>query len=318
MSTLSAQWAVGAVTSVLRGIAQIFFIADWRTGAFITAGVALYDPMAAGFMILGAIAQILGSWAEQENPEDRREGIAGFNGALIGVVSWTLSPSIQVAFLLTMLGGFAVASIFRLFERIFSHPVLARVGFPVSTAPFCLLATGMFLLIPVHPPAADPTSTGDTFGGLGLGILNGFAEVVLADGPLTGLLILIGLVIGAPIGAATGLIGCVVATVAAEFLVGPNDASTGMLTYSAVLTAIALGSVFLSSRPIGERLAWALAGALLSVGVTMVMRDIHGPVFTWPFLVSMWVVMGFVTFVHSRRGRETAASVPTAVRVPQS
>lgn len=299
---------LNGVAAVLRAIGQIFFIADWRTGAFITAGVAVYSPTAAVFMVVGAIAQILGSWAEKEDPEDRREGVAGFNGALIGVVSWVLAPTVQVAILLTVLGGFAVAPIFRLVERIFAHPVLARIGFPVSTAPFCLLATGMFLLMPVHPAAADPTSIDDAFGGFGLGILNGFAEVVLADGPLTGLLILIGLLIGAPINALTGIIGCVVATMAAELLVGPNDASTGMFTYSAILTAIALGSVFLSSRSVGERLAWALAGALLSVGVTMVMRNIHGPVYTWPFLVSMWVVMGFAAFAHSRKKPGTVAA----------
>ncbi|WP_158268478.1 urea transporter [Corynebacterium liangguodongii] len=92
-----------------------------------------------------------------------------------------------------MCGGFATVIVFQLVERAFSTPALARIGLPVSTAPFCLLASAMFFLIPAQSAGPGPTSDAGAVEGLGLGVLNGFAEVVLADGPLTGALILAGM-----------------------------------------------------------------------------------------------------------------------------
>ncbi|MGV0423037.1 hypothetical protein ACUY28_06365 [Corynebacterium sanguinis] len=40
MSALNMRTPAGAVAPVLRGVSQIFFIADWRTGLLVTAGVA--------------------------------------------------------------------------------------------------------------------------------------------------------------------------------------------------------------------------------------------------------------------------------------
>ena len=81
MSALSMHTPAGAVAPVLRGVSQIFFIADWRTGLLITAGVAVYNPLAAIFMLLGAAAQEVGAWAMGQDRQTRSEGIAGFNGA---------------------------------------------------------------------------------------------------------------------------------------------------------------------------------------------------------------------------------------------
>ncbi|EEI16891.1 urea transporter [Corynebacterium lipophiloflavum] len=298
MSAMSMRTPAGAVAPLLRGVSQIFFIADWRTGLLITAGVAVYNPLAAIFMLLGAAAQELGAWAMGQDRHVRREGIAGFNGALVGVVSWLLAPTIASGALLAVCGGFATVIVFELVERAFNTPALARIGLPVSTAPFCLLASAMFFLIPAQSAGPGPTSDGGVFEGFGLGVLNGFAEVVLADGPLTGALILAGVALGAPAVAGFGLLGAFIATAAADLVVGVEPASTGLMTYSGVLTAMALGAVVPVSSPLKSRVAWAAAGVLVSVALTLALRGGYVPTFTWPFLLSMWVVLAAAAAVR--------------------
>lgn len=298
MSALSIRTTAGIFAPILRGVAQIFFIADWRTGLLITAGVATFNPLAALFMLLGAAAQEAGAWAMGQDLRTRRDGVAGFNGALVGVVSWMFAPTLAAAVLLTLVGGFATVIVFRIVERLFSAPALAGIGLPVSTAPFCLLASAMFFLIPTHTPGPELTSGSGPFEGLGLGVLNGFAEVVLVDGPLAGALILAGLALGAPVVAGFGLLGAVVATTSAEVFFGVETASTGVMTYSGVLAAMALGAVVPVSTPLAQRVGWAVAGALASLAFTVVLSSDEVPTFTWPFLLATWVILAATTRRH--------------------
>ncbi len=301
MSALNMRTPAGAVAPVLRGVSQIFFIADWRTGLLVTAGVAAYNPVAALLMLLGAAAQEVGAWAMGQDRQTRSEGIAGFNRALVGVVSWLVAPTIASGVLLAVCGGFATVVVFGLVERAFSAPALARIGLPVSTAPFCLLASAMFLLIPTQSAGTGPTSDGGVIEGFGLGVLNGFAEVVLADGPLTGALILAGVALGAPAVAGFGLLGAVIATAAADVVVGIEPAWTGLMTYPGVLTAMALGAVVPVASSLKSRVGWAAAGVLVSVALTAALRSDSLPTFTWPFLFSTWVVLAAAAVGRCRR-----------------
>nr|WP_186365358.1 urea transporter [Corynebacterium sanguinis] len=212
-----------------------------------------------------------------------------------------MAPAIASGVLLAVCGGFATVVVFGLVERAFSAPALARIGLPVSTAPFCLLASAIFLLIPTQSAGAGPTSDGGVIEGFGLGVLNGFAEVVLADGPLTGALILAGVALGAPAVAGFGLLGAVIATAAADVVVGIEPASTGLMTYSGVLTAMALGAVVPVVSSLKSRVGWAAAGVLVSVALTAALRSDSLPTFTWPFLFSTWVVLAAAAVGRCRR-----------------
>ncbi|MGS1092276.1 urea transporter [Corynebacterium sanguinis] len=175
-----------------------------------------------------------------------------------------MAPTIASGVLLAVCGGFATVVVFGLVERAFSAPALARIGLPVSTAPFCLLASAIFLLIPTQSAGAGPTSDG--------GVIEGF-----------------------------GLLGAVIATAAADVVVGIEPASTGLMTYSGVLTAMALGAVVPVASSLKSRVGWAAAGVLVSVALTAALRSDSLPTFTWPFLFSTWVVLAGAAVGRCRR-----------------
>lgn len=283
--------AVRPLHTLAVGIGQIFFTPHWIAGVLITAGVAAYNPVAAVFLVLGCVVQTCASWALETDAGDRREGLAGFNGALVGVAAWSLAGTSASAVLLTALGACAAAALYAAVGRLFSLPALRASGLPVSTAPFCITASAMFLMLPDREPAVAPTFVEGPLAGLGLGVLNGFAEVVLADGPLAGALILAGVALAAPRAAGFGALGAVVATATAAIFMGAGEASTGLYTYPAILTAMALGAIFWTNRPGSARAGAAVAGAVLSVALTWAMGQLGGPIYTWPFLLAMWAIM---------------------------
>lgn len=73
----------------------------------------------------------------------------------------------------------------------------------------------------------------------------------------------------------------------------------GLIGYSGVLTTIALAAVFLK----GTWQPWvaAMAGAILSVPVTFLIQDMGIPVYTWPYVITTWLVLMVVKFIPGFR-----------------
>lgn len=118
----------------------------------------------------------------------------GYSGALVGAAAALFTGFSWLAVSLTIIGAFACVAIHEGLRRLFGTSYLQRYGLPVSTAPFCLVASVIFgalgRLVETSPLSS---SSGVSGLGLGLGLTNSFSEVVLADGWLSGLIILIAL-----------------------------------------------------------------------------------------------------------------------------
>ena len=99
---------------------------------------------------------------------------------------------------------------------------------------------------------------------------------------------------------AAALLGSVVGTAATLALVPAGQAAHGLGGYSPCLTAIAIGVVLL---PPGRR-AWVLAvvGSVLTVVVDRVFTAIPVPTYTWPFIVTTWLVLAVVKWRERRLG----------------
>ena len=117
-----------------------------------------------------------------------------------------------------------------------------------------------------------------------------------------GLLILAALFVGGVRTGLFGLLGSLVA-LAGALLAGDGVApvSSGLLGYSAVLVAIALGAVVWNDRPLWARLTGAVVGAGLTLALQPLLALLPLPVYTWPFLLSMWLLMLVVAAVHRHR-----------------
>lgn len=285
---------VFAVRTILRGVSQVFFLRNSLTGLLLVVGLALTDPRLAVLVVLGSTVQSAAAWiaGPRELVED---GLMGYNGALVGAaasLSMTRLNDTALSLNMTVIGALACIPVHLILRRLFETAPLRRFDLPVVTAPFCIVAGLLFgVLQPIIEPGPITTSDAAGHGSL-LGVFNAFAEVMLADGLLTGLLILVALLVGSWAIGLWGLLGAVLALLLGLLITGDMiPVSTGLIGYSAVLAAIALGGVFTAGRPAGQRLLCVVVGVILAVALRWVLDPTPLPTYTWPFLIAMWAVL---------------------------
>ncbi len=287
--------------SVLRGVSQILFIEHAVSGVLILLGLTLVDARFAALVLLGSAIQSATGWAAGRR-EDVRHGLMGYNGALVGAAAGLHTGYTVLSVLLTVMGAAACVGVHALLERSFSSRPLRRFSLPVATAPFCIVADVIFGIVgQVADPPALTTAAGLP-AAVALGLGNSFSEVLLADGLWCGALILAALAVASPTAAAFGLGGAAAATVITVLIRDTEQASTGLHGYSAVLVAIAFGSLLWTDRSLRIRTLGALAGVVLALVIQPVLSPLPVPVFTWPFLLAMWwlLVLTHLLFPHRR------------------
>lgn len=217
------------MTNIARGISQIFFINNPITGALIAVALAVVDLRLALLVVLGATVQTLGAYVMRFDEDIINNGMMGYNGALVGAAAALFTGFSWLAVSLTIIGAFACVAIHEGLRRLFGTSYLQRYGLPVSTAPFCLVASVIFgalgRLVETSPLSS---SSGVSGLGLGLGLTNSFSEVVLADGWLSGLIILVALFIGSWQIGLWGLVGAVIAVAITSGMHGVTEVSTGL------------------------------------------------------------------------------------------
>ena len=114
-------------------------------------------------------------------------------------------------------------------------------------------------------------------------------QVYFLPTPVSGLLILVGIAIANRVSAAYAVLGSVVAIVVAEILgVDNNILFNGLYGFSPVLTAIALGCVFIQSNFI-----YALIGIVVTVFIQASLYSITAafavPTFTSAYVLCMYL-----------------------------
>lgn len=269
-----------AARSVLRGFSQIFLAEHAFTGLIILAAMALSDWRLAALAAVGGLVQSALAWALLIDALPR--GLMGYNGALVGAAAAASGAPLQVALPLTVAGAAAVIPLQKAFDR------LPRI--PAVTAPFCIVAGLLFGPLQGQWETQPPVSSAALGTGLFRGLLDGFSEVVLADGILPGLLILAALFVASPqvggfalLGSALGLGLALVAHPSVETV------STGLFNYSAVLISIAVGTVFWPKAGWGARVTGASIGVALTIAIQWAMSGLPVPTYTWPFVLAAWI-----------------------------
>jgi urea transporter len=140
-----ASYSGKAWLGMLEGVAQVYLIGSWISGAIILLGLAINSRWSAFFAVLGAVtATVIAIWfgAGAKNAE---AGIWAFNGVLTAIAlgSVLYRPSAEVA----VYALFGVA--FTVIVQAGLSTILAPLGVPTLTAPF-VFATWLFLLPKRH------------------------------------------------------------------------------------------------------------------------------------------------------------------------
>lgn len=283
----------------IRGLSQIFFISNPWTGLLILLAVAYGSPMAAFLFLLGSVVQTFTAHFMGLR-DDAANGLQGYNGALVGAAAMAHVGSPGEAILLTVLGALACVPVHQLLAALFSSRPLAPLALPVLTAPFCIIATGIFTLLPATAGGTlDITS--EPLTAVALGISNSFAEVDLEEGWIAGVIVFVALLIGSRAIAGFGLFGATIGVLVGLVVLGPEHVSSGLLSYSALLAAAGVSAVFLADRPLPWRIGVAIAAALLTLPLVLLLSTLGSPVLTWPFVLSTWIVLFVIRRAQAKR-----------------
>lgn len=294
---------------VLRGVGQVVFCNSALSGALITGGLCIGDPYLAGLALAGSASATATAHAAGIDKGAIRDGLMGYNGALVGCAFSVFLPyTIELQALATVTGSAASAVLAQKLGT-WTAPV------PQWTLAFNITALAALALVQPFAEAqtedAQQSEESDTELGVAdwcAGLLSGISQIFVVNKPLAGLVILGGIASISPLAAAATLMGSLIGLVVGAAVGGdPNDLKAGIWGYNPALTALAVSIFFV---PLGQPfMALACGGAavttLIFVGMKAVTAStIQAPCLTLPFcaVASACFLMGgrHAGLVHAR------------------
>lgn len=307
-AALCARSRIAAVTdAVLRGCSQVMFQNNPLTGLlfFIAIFVGAWEeglPQVAFGCLLGTAAATLSAAWLVDDRAALRTGLYGYNGCLVGAALPTfLLPSAWLWI------GVIFSSAISVIVTVGLNRLLRTWKIAALTAPFVLTTwTVLLASYPFShlrhvrlPPAAIPAD-GAVFNPhpdlaeVLSGALHGVSQVFLCSSVSGGVLLLLGLAVSSPRAMALGFFGALLAVITALAIgADPQAVFAGLYAFSAVLTAVALGSVF---NPPGRRvLIYTLLGVIFTVLVQGAFNTLLAPLgmpsLTMPFVIASWLFL---------------------------
>ena len=292
----------------LRGIGQVMFQDNPLTGAFFLAAIG-WGSYAAGAPLIavgGVVALVVATVTAQWLRVDAtalRAGLYGYNGVLVGLALATfIAPGPMLWAYLVF--GAAVSVIVMLGTANLVKPWgMSALTFPfVLTTWLLLLATYGFwglagealpaaaVVTPFEPAAAPELGLTDFV----QGVLHSVSQVFLKGSGVSALLLLAGLAVNSRAAAAFALGGAILTVITAHLFGAESDLIIGgLLGFSPVLTAIALGTVF---YPPGARVAaYAALGTVFTVvaqaALNVALTPLAIPALTAPFVLVSWLFL---------------------------
>ena len=291
----------------LRGCAQVMFQNNPLTGLLFFAAifVGAYgegNPAVAFGSVLGtAVATFTGR--KLKDQKSWKAGLHGYNGCLVGAALPTFLDVTPILWLCIILG-----SVVSVIVTICIADILKTWKVAALTAPFVLVTWTMLLAsyafgglntsaLPVPNLPHDLVAlNSDLFDGIHLfnGTFFGISEVFLFSSVIGSLLLLAGLAVSSLWAAVFALGGSVLAIVTATVLQAEHaSVNNGLYAFSAVLTAIALGSTF--NKPSWRVLIYTLIGVIFTVFVQGALNTVLAPVgiptLTMPFVLASWLFL---------------------------
>lgn len=293
---------------VLRGSGQVVFMDNPYTGLlnFIAFGWGAWAGGTNWSVAIGAVVGVLVATATAHalavDAAERHAGLYGFNGLLVGAAIPTFLAATPLIWAVLVLASAASTLVTRALARL-----LQPWGIPFLTFPFVF--TTWLVLLAAYPlpglspaglpeaalPAASVADAGALPAALVVrAVLASVGQVFFVDNPVSGALFLLALALESRRAALLAALGALLA-VACALLLGADRGQVvhGLWGYSAVLTAVALGAVFL--RPGVRTLAYAAAGTVFTVLVQGASFSIAGalgvPALTFPFVLVTWLFL---------------------------
>ena len=256
--------------------------------------------------ICGALAVVVSTLTARVLHVDEamlRSGLYGFNGVLVGLALATFIAPGPLLWLYVVLG--AAVSVVTMSA---TASALKALGLPTLTFPF-VIVTWLLLLASYGfaglggdaLPAEEVVMPYESVASVQLGAgdflqaaLFSISQVFLKASIVAAVLFLAGLAVNSVAAAVAALGGAILAVVTAHLLGAESDLITGgLLGFSPVLTAVALGTVF---HPPGVRVAaYAALGTIFTViaqaAFNVALTPLAIPALTGPFVLVTWLFL---------------------------
>jgi urea transporter len=296
------------VDTNLRGVGQVMFQDNPLSGAIflIAIGWGSYAAgaphVASGGVLALVVATLTALWLRVDETA-LRSGLYGYNGILVGLaLANFVTPGILLWVYVALGAAVSVVAMLAIANAVKPWGVSA-LTFPfVLVTWLLLLATYGFSGL---AGAAQPSSgvvtafvpcSASSFhvAELAQGVLQSISQVFLKGSGVSALLLLVGLAVNSPAAAAFALAGAILAVLTSHLFGAESDLITGgLLGFSPVLTAIALGTVFY--RPSPRVAAYAALGTVFTViaqaASAVALTPLAIPALTAPFVLVSWLFL---------------------------
>ncbi|PWS48618.1 urea transporter [Streptomyces sp. ZEA17I] len=299
----------GLLLASLRGVGQVDLQPLIWTGLLILAALWSAGWKIGLFATLGTLVSTATAYALGVDRSSIAVGLQGYSGCLTGIALVVSLGHHPATYILAVVGAIVCTLLTAALTTL-----LGPYGLTALTAPFCLVSGVMVLGAPsfsrIWNGAPDPVpspTTGDTaitWDDLWHAFFTNVSQVFLVDEWYVGLIMLAGLACAGARVVLSAAAGSVTGIVTAWALGAPTELiRNGIYGYNAVLVAIALGAVFLAGTAANG--AYALFGAAVSTGLTASLTSLFKPfgghTFTWPFILTTWVLMAAVPLLPRLR-----------------
>lgn len=279
------------IKSTLRGVGQVMFQGNALSGALMLAGIACNSLLMCLFALAGSAIGTCTAVALRYDAGRIRDGLYGFNAALVGIAVPCFMPIHAGSVLLMVVACVLSALVTRMFER--------QQLLPALTAPFVLITWAMLLLGHIFPqlqlPAMTAADTTESFSVVRAASLS-FGQIMLqGNNLLTGLLFLLAICVNSRKMDVESLVACALClAVVCVPGVSTTSVNNGMYGYNAILAVLAVANIL----GIGS-CTYVKALVALILSLLMQYAGLHMGIVTLtaPFVLSVWLVALYHTFV---------------------
>lgn len=288
----------------LKSISQVFFIENVYSGLLflVSIGYTSYlseTPILFFSALLGAILPNVFAKYNNYDVNLLNAGLYGFNGVLLAMsVSVFMENNVIMWFIMVV--GIILSTII---TQTFKHILTDKFDIPGSTGPFVI--TGWLILFSAFQFSTINVHTGihpefiNNYQQAGGGshtifdyislFFKNIGQVFFLSSPISGALILFGIIISNKVFAFYAIFGSVLAIITAEILgVDNNILFDGLYGFSPVLTSMALGCVFIK-----DKFYYSVLGVITTVFIQASLYSITEsfgiPTFTSAYVLCMYL-----------------------------